>query len=188
MELRSALKRFQVLKAQWFSESWQRIWLEKWLFGAKFTDQPRIISSSITLILLLNSLIRSITFGEFFSPTVKIRVVRISILNFLFVFFCSTTSDYVLRALPTLSADYQAQADKLFSAFTGDPSFFAFNGEETEPEPEDPEAPPVERFRELHRLSSTVKVLFDLILRIIFIQSISSYFLWFWSLPRPENR
>jgi len=71
-------------------------------------------------------------------------------------YYC-TTSDYVLRALPTLSAEYQATADKLTSMFTGDPSFFAFNGEEAEPEPEDPEAPPVERFREVHRLSSTVK-------------------------------
>lgn len=42
------------------------------------------------------------------------------------------------------------------TAFTGDPSFFAYNGEE--PEPEDPEAPPVERFREIHRLAYTVKV------------------------------
>jgi hypothetical protein len=63
----------------------------------------------------------------------------------------------MLRALPTLSAEYQAQADKLTSTFSGDPSFFAFNGEEAEPEPEDPEAPPVERFREVHRLSATVK-------------------------------
>lgn len=71
-------------------------------------------------------------------------------------YYC-TTSDYVLRALPMLSADYQAQADKLSIPFTGDPSFFAFYGEEAEAEPEDPEAPPVERFREVHRLSSTVK-------------------------------
>eukprot|EP00401_Gymnodinium_catenatum_P068403 CAMPEP_0117470666 /NCGR_PEP_ID=MMETSP0784-20121206/7332_1 /TAXON_ID=39447 /ORGANISM="" /LENGTH=172 /DNA_ID=CAMNT_0005264759 /DNA_START=170 /DNA_END=684 /DNA_ORIENTATION=+ len=43
-------------------------------------------------------------------------------------------------------------------AFTGDPSFFAFHGEEAEEEePEDPDAPPVERFREVHRLTYTVK-------------------------------
>jgi hypothetical protein len=41
---------------------------------------------------------------------------------------------------------------------TGDPSFFAFNGDEAEAEEEDPEAPPVERFRELHRLSHVVRV------------------------------
>jgi hypothetical protein len=63
----------------------------------------------------------------------------------------------MLRALPSLSPEYQAVADKLTATFTGDPSFFAFNGEEAEPEPEDPEAPPVERFREVHRLSSTVR-------------------------------
>ena len=70
----------------------------------------------------------------------------------------STTSDYVLRALPSLNAEYEAQAAKLTKTFTGDPSFFAFNGEDAEAEPEDPEAPPVERFREVHRLSFTVKV------------------------------
>ena len=48
--------------------------------------------------------------------------------------------------------------EKLTSTLTGDPSFFAFNGDEAEPEEEDPESPPVERFRELHRLSYTVRV------------------------------
>lgn len=37
----------------------------------------------------------------------------------------------------------------------GDPSFFAYNGEE--PEEIDPEAPPIERFREVHRLTYVVK-------------------------------
>lgn len=46
--------------------------------------------------------------------------------------------------------------------FTGDPSFFAFNGEENA-EPEDSEAPPVERFRELHRLSYTVRVMLSML-------------------------
>jgi len=68
-------------------------------------------------------------------------------------YFC-TTSDYTLRALPQISEAYKTQAEKITSSFLGDPSFFAYNGEE--PEPEDPEAPPVERFREVHRLTNTV--------------------------------
>lgn len=69
-------------------------------------------------------------------------------------YFC-TTSDYTLKALPPISAEYRAEADKITSAFLGDPSFFAYNGED--PEPEDPDAPPVERFREVHRLTQTVE-------------------------------
>ena len=117
------------------------------IFGARFLARLKIISLSTTSTHLQNSRTRSITIGILF-----VDVVLAVNLNH------STTSDYVLRALPTLSADYQAQADKLTIPFTGDPSFFAFFGEEAEPEPEDPEAPPVERFREVHRLSSTVKV------------------------------
>eukprot|EP00981_Chlorochromonas_danica_P003953 scaffold748_cov176-Ochromonas_danica.AAC.7 len=64
-------------------------------------------------------------------------------------------SDYTLRLLPHLPEDYIKQAQKIRTAFLGDPSFFAYNGED--PEPEDPEAPPVERFREVHRLSYTIK-------------------------------
>ena len=45
---------------------------------------------------------------------------------------CSTTSDYVLKALPTISSEYVEFAEKLKSTFTGDPSFFAFNGDEEE--------------------------------------------------------
>lgn len=70
----------------------------------------------------------------------------------------STTSDFVLRAAPHISEEYSNTASKIRVAFTGDPSFFAYNGEEEEPEPEDPDAPPVERFREVHRLTYTVKV------------------------------
>ena len=44
----------------------------------------------------------------------------------------STTSDYVLKALPTISSEYGERAEKLTSTFTGDPSFFAFNGDEEE--------------------------------------------------------
>lgn len=62
-----------------------------------------------------------------------------------------------MRLLPHLPDDYVTQAKKIRTAFLGDPSFFAYNGEE--PEPDDPEAPPVERFREVHRLSYTVKLI-----------------------------
>ena len=48
-------------------------------------------------------------------------------------------------------------AENISSKFTGDPSYMAYNG--AEPEEEDPDAPPVERFREVHRLSYTVKVI-----------------------------
>ena len=71
--------------------------------------------------------------------------------------YVSTTGDYVLRALPSLSEEYEAQAQTITSRFTGDPSFMAYNGQE--PEEVDPEAPPVERFREMHRLSYTVQVI-----------------------------
>jgi len=64
----------------------------------------------------------------------------------------------VLRAVPHISDEYTNLASKIRIAFTGDPSFFAYNGEEEEPEPEDPDAPPVERFREVHRLAYIVKV------------------------------
>ena len=70
--------------------------------------------------------------------------------------YFSTTSDYTLRACPPLPEEYKSIAAGITSAFLGDPSFFAYNGEE--PEPEDPEAPPVERFRECHRLTFTVEV------------------------------
>lgn len=67
----------------------------------------------------------------------------------------SITSDYTLRAMPHLPEDYVKQAEVITTAFLGDPSFFAYNGED--PEPEDPEAPPVERFREVHRLAWTIQ-------------------------------
>lgn len=81
--------------------------------------------------------------------------------RFTFRVHFSTTSDFVLRAVPHISDEYTNQASKIRVAFTGDPSFFAYNGEEEEPEPEDPDAPPVERFREVHRLAYTVKVSFS---------------------------
>ncbi len=45
----------------------------------------------------------------------------------------STTSDYTLRALPPISAEYRSTADKITSAFLGDPSFFAYNGKKCGP-------------------------------------------------------
>ena len=62
----------------------------------------------------------------------------------------------MLKALPDLSQEYESTAESITSRFTGDPSYMAYNG--AEPEEEDPEAPQVERFREIHRLSFTVKV------------------------------
>ena len=69
-------------------------------------------------------------------------------------FYYCTSSDYTLRSMPFLTEEYEKTAKKIFTPFLGDPSFFAYNGED--PEPEDPEAPPVERFREVHRLAYNV--------------------------------
>lgn len=77
------------------------------------------------------------------------------------VYYFCTTGDYKLRIVPTLSADYVAKAEGMKTQFTGDPSVFTFNGEEAEPD----EDPPKERFREIHRLSYTVKVLFSVLSR-----------------------
>lgn len=76
-------------------------------------------------------------------------------------YYCNT-ADYYLRALPPLNEDYESQAEALIATpFTGDPSFYAFNGDggdaPVEEEEVDPEAPPKERFREVHRLSYVVK-------------------------------
>merc|ERR1711871_423043 len=66
-------------------------------------------------------------------------------------------SNYHLRSLPPLSKEYEDTAKVLTTRFTGDASFFGYNGED----PEEPDAeegtPPVERFRELHRLSYVVR-------------------------------
>jgi len=69
-------------------------------------------------------------------------------------YYC-TTSDYTLRAAPTLSEEYETQADSITSQFTGDPSFMAYNG--LEPEEIEEGAPPIERFREVHRVSYIVQ-------------------------------
>lgn len=79
-----------------------------------------------------------------------------SCLHLYYCYSCSTTSDYTLRAAPTLSEEYETQADSITSQFTGDPSFMAYNGEEPEEEPEE-DAAPVERFREVHRLSYIIQ-------------------------------
>jgi len=60
--------------------------------------------------------------------------------------------------MPTNSTEYNDKAKVITSLFVGDPSFFAFNGDEAEPTSEDPDAPPVEIFREVNRLSFIVKV------------------------------
>lgn len=75
-------------------------------------------------------------------------------------FYYCNPSNYYLRALPPLSKEYEETAKSLTARFTGDASFFAYNGEdpeEPEPDPEDENAAPVERFRELHRLSYVVR-------------------------------
>lgn len=68
-------------------------------------------------------------------------------------YFCNG-SDFLLRSMPSLTAEYTKQADAITVSFSGDPSFYGYNG--IEQEAEDPEAPPVERFREVHRLARTV--------------------------------
>ena len=68
-------------------------------------------------------------------------------------YYCNP-SDYLLRAVPPVTEEYAATASDIRGRFTGDPSFFAYNG--VEAEEEDPEAPPVERFREVHRLGWTI--------------------------------
>lgn len=70
-------------------------------------------------------------------------------------FYYCTPSNYYLKGLPPLSKEYEILAAAVTTRFVGDASFFAYNGEEAEPE--DPDAPPVERFRELHRLSYVVQ-------------------------------
>jgi len=70
-------------------------------------------------------------------------------------YYC-TTSDYTLKAFPPLKEEYVTQASKLTSAFLGEPSFFAYNGEDPDAV-DDPDAPPVEKFREVHRLLYTVQ-------------------------------
>jgi hypothetical protein len=69
-------------------------------------------------------------------------------------YFC-TTSKYTLQALPPISDEYRNTAEAIKTPFLGDPSFFSYNGEEAGDE--DPDAPPVERFREIHRLTQTVQ-------------------------------
>ena len=52
-----------------------------------------------------------------------------------FFYYCNP-SNYYLRALPPLSKEYEDIAQVLSTRFTGDASFFAYNGEDPEePEP-----------------------------------------------------
>lgn len=74
-----------------------------------------------------------------------------------FFYYCNP-SNYHLRSLPPLSKEYENTAKALTTRFTGDASFFAYNGEDQdEPETEEEGVSPVERFRELHRLSYVVR-------------------------------
>lgn len=66
-------------------------------------------------------------------------------------YFC-TTSDYTMKALPLIDAEYRAKAEGIKTSFLGDPSFFSYEGE-----PVEETGPPVERFREIHRLAQTVE-------------------------------
>ena len=51
-------------------------------------------------------------------------------------FYYCNPSNYYLRALPVLSKEYEDLAKAITKRFTGDASFFAFNGEDPEePEP-----------------------------------------------------
>ena len=87
----------------------------------------------------------------------------------------STTSDYQLRQMPNNNAEYDSRAKVITSLFVGDPSFFAFNGDETEaPASDDPEAKPVEIFREINRLSFTVKVISCLLHLYLYLNSINA--------------
>lgn len=59
--------------------------------------------------------------------------------------------------MPINTDDYETIAKKITTRFRGEPSFFAYNGEdESEPEPEEGAAP-VERFIEMNRLAYIVK-------------------------------
>lgn len=97
--------------------------------------------------------------GKIFGSTQDYLVVSLLVVASEFpskkYYYC-TTSDYTLRAVPSLSSEYEALAEPISSQFTGDPSFMGYNGAEEE-EPEDPDAPPVERFREVHRLTFIIK-------------------------------
>ena len=51
-------------------------------------------------------------------------------------FYYCNPSNYHLRSLPPLSKEYEDTAKVLTTRFTGDASFFAYNGED----PEEPDA------------------------------------------------
>ena len=82
-------------------------------------------------------------------------------------YFC-TTSDYTLRAFPSITAEFEKQAKEILTLFEGDPSFFKYSDdleEEVPEDDEDSETPKQDnKFREIHRLVYTVKVIDSLIL------------------------
>jgi len=64
-------------------------------------------------------------------------------------FYYCTTGEYTLKLLPEISEDYMEKAKVLNTRFKGDPSFPL----EGDPEEEEDAENPVEKFREVHRLS-----------------------------------
>ena len=101
-----------------------------------------------------------------------IIIIIIIIINITTTIKYSTTSDFTLKALKPISDEYKLIAEKIIDSFTGDASFFAYNGEEAA---EDPEGPPVERFREQDRLSYTVAVYSILLLILLLYYLILIY-------------
>lgn len=81
-------------------------------------------------------------------------------------YFC-TTSDYNLRSFPTISPEFEKQAEDILSILEGDPSFFKYNDaveDDVPEEDEDTETPKQDlKFREIHRLAYIVKVVSTLL-------------------------
>ena len=83
----------------------------------------------------------------------------------------STTSDYSLRSLPSITSEFELKAESLSSQLTGDPSYFVGSSDLENADEEQAEEDPAaednydkqknqlpEKFREVHRLSYIVKV------------------------------
>jgi radial spoke head protein 9 len=71
----------------------------------------------------------------------------------------STTSDFTLGQMPSLSPEWTKVAEAITIPFRGEPSLpLMADGTSASPdEPSDESAPPPERFREMHRLAFTVE-------------------------------
>ena len=72
----------------------------------------------------------------------------------------STTSDFTLVQMPAITEEWNKMAAAITIPFRGEPSLpLLSDGSAAAPEGEaeaDPDAPPPERFREMHRLAHTV--------------------------------